>query len=770
MTARDGGAFGRELRRLRAAAGLSQTELANMLHFSKSYLNKVESGAKPATMDLARRCEGALGGEGTLVALYAATAAEAEARQSAGTAVRILAQSALPIPRQLPARPRYLVGRDLELTTLTALADAAQGVRTQFTVITGPAGIGKTALAVSWARGAAGRFPDGMLYVNLRGFAPTTAPVTPDEALIGFLDALGIPPEQIPAGLDARSALFRSLTATRRLLAVLDNARDSDHVRPLFPAGDGCVALVTSRNGLAGLVADGADSVTPQLLSAAQTEELLAARLGATALADEPDATGELIAFCGGLPLAANIVAARAAMRPSAGSRPGTSLGEHAKAVRQARSRLDELSTGEESTDLRAVFSWSYQLLTPAAAQLFRLLALHPGPDWSREAAASLVNRSADQTGAALADLSAAHLIAEPTAGRYAFHDLLRVYASEQVADVDERRVRDAATLRLLDHYLHTAQAATARLAPAWVPVAAEPQAPGVRVEPIRDADGAKAWFETEFPVLLGMVVVAVKTGNDRHAWQIPWTSRTFFDRCGHWHEMEHTHHTALAAAWRLGDSTAEAAARRGLGRARLRLRDYDSALVHTTGALRIHEHEGDRLGQANAHHDLALVAEQKGEYAAALHHAQQALAHFEASGTPAARANSLNTVGWFHALLGDHAQALEYCMRALRSSQGLGDTAGEAGTWDSVGYAHHRLGNHQDAMAAYQESIDRYRRIGDRFYEAGTLVRLGDVQLAAGDLGAAGRAWREALTILEELQHPDAAQVAVKLGGLPKD
>lgn len=760
MAAQDGGAFGRELRRLRLDAGMTQTDLANVLHFSKSYLNKIESGAKRPTTDLARRCGAVLGGQETLFALCAEVTAALQDTRAAG-------RDALAVPRQLPARPRHLIARDGELSMLTAFADAADAGCAQFTVITGPAGIGKTALALAWGHRSARRFPDGQLYVDLRGFAPAGAPVAPGHALTGFLDALGVPPERMPAGTEARSALFRSVTATRRVLVVLDNARDADQVRPLFPAGGGCVALVTSRNGLTGLVAEGADAVAPQPLSAAQTTELLAARLGARALAEEREATTELVAFCAGLPLAANIVAARAATHPAVGAGLGISLGEHAKAMRETRSRLDGLTTGDLNTDIRAVFSWSYQLLSPQAGQLFRLLALHPGPDCSVAAAAGLIGRSPGETVAALAEIGAAHLTAEPAPGRYAFHDLLRVYAGELVTEIDGRSVRDAAVIRTLDHYLHTAQRATALIAPAWVPVAAGRPADGVRPEPLRDNDEAKEWFEAEFQVLLGVIGLAVETGHDRYAWQIPWTLRTFLDRRGHWHEMQSTHRTALAAARRADDATAEAIARRGLGRAALRLRDFQASLRHTSQALGIHAASGDRLGQANAHYDLALVAEQQGDHARALRHAQQALKHFEAAGSPAARANSLNTVGWFHALAGGHREALEYCTRALELFQGLDDAAGEAGTWDSVGYAHHSLGELPQAIAAYQTSIDRFRIIGDRFYEAGTLVRLGDVQLAAGDADAAERTWREALGILEGLQHPDVAKVAAKLDAL---
>ena len=761
VAAQDGGTFGRELRRLRAAAGMSQAELANTLHFSKSYLSKVENGVKPPTMDLARRCETVLAADGTLVALCAdANAAAGEPDSRGRTRV------ALPGPRQLPASLRLLVGRDRECKMLTSFADSAAGRRAQHTVLTGPAGIGKTALAVSWSHQNAERFPDGQLYVNLRGFAPAEALVTPAEALGGFLDALGVPPEQTPTSIDAQSALFRSLTASRRMLVLLDNARDAEQVRPLLPAGDGCVALVTSRSDLAGLVAEGADAVVPGLLTAAEAESLLAARLGAARLAEEHEAAADLIAFCGGLPLAVAIVAARAAKQlgPTGTSGLGVTLGKHVEAMRAMRSRLDGLSTGDLTTDVRAVFSWSYRMLTPTAAELFRLLAAHPGPDCSEAAARSLIGRPASVADAALAELSATHLVAEHVPRRYTCHDLLRVYGGEVAAAVDDASVRQAAIRRVLDHYLHTAQAATLQIAPAWPSLPLGPPVSGVVPEPMADAEQAEEWFGREFQVLLGVIGLAVASGNDRHAWQLPWTMRTFLDRRGHWREMEHTHRTALAAAQRLGDATGEAVARLGLGRTCLRLRDYDAALTHIRRALHVYQRQGDRLGQAHAHHDIALVAEQQGDHTEALSHAQQALAHFQAEGAPAAQANALNTVGWFHALTGDYPEALACCTRALGLFRGLNDVAGEAGTWDSVGYARHCLGDYEHAIQAYQESIDGYRRIGDRFYEAGTIVRLGDTHLSAGDAGAARRAWRAALTILEELQHPDAEQVARKL------
>ncbi len=335
----------------------------------------------------------------------------------AGPPSEVTGEPSPPIPRQLPATARHFAGRACELATLTGLlgehtsgdppgagGEARDTVR--IVAIDGTAGVGKTTLATRFAHQVAGRFPDGQLYVNLRGFDPAGPPVTPTEAVRGFLGAFGVEPTRIPADLAAQAALYRSLVADRRMLIVLDNARDSGQVRPLLPGGDGCLVLITSRPPLVSLVAaEGAHPLTLGLLSAAEARDLLARHLGAGPVAAEPAAAAELAGLCARLPLALSVAAARVA------SRPGFSLSAAARELRTARSRLDALSAGDAVTDARTVFSWSYCQLSPGAARMFRLLGLHPGPDISEAAAVSLAGVLPGQARYALAELAGASLL-----------------------------------------------------------------------------------------------------------------------------------------------------------------------------------------------------------------------------------------------------------------------------------------------------------------------------------------------------------------------
>jgi DNA-binding SARP family transcriptional activator len=330
-------------------------------------------------------------------------------------------------PRQLPPAPRHFAGRADEMTVLDGLLEqaAAAGGTVVISAIAGAAGVGKSALALQWAHRVAGRFPDGQLYVNLRGFDPSGAPVAPAEAIRGFLDAFHVPPPAIPASGDAQAGLFRSLLAERRVLIVADNARDAGQVRPLLAAGPGCLVVVTSRNRLTGLVAShGAHPVTLGVLAEPEAAQLLASRLGAARLAREPGAVADLIRLCAGLPLALSITAARAA------ARPGLSLARLAAELTEAR--LDALATGERETDVRAAFSWSYHSLSDAGAELFRWLGAHAGPDVSAATAASVAGRALPETRKILSELTDAHLIEEGPDGRYSLHALLRAYAAER--------------------------------------------------------------------------------------------------------------------------------------------------------------------------------------------------------------------------------------------------------------------------------------------------------------------------------------------------
>jgi DNA-binding SARP family transcriptional activator len=668
------------------------------------------------------------------------------------------------VPRQLPAAMPYFVGRGAELEVLDALLDrtSADGRRSTVVIsaIGGSAGIGKTALAVHWAHRVADRFPDGQLFVNLRGFDPGGRPVAPEDAIHWLLGALGVEPTRVPADPQARAALYRSTLAGRHVLIVLDNARGAEQVRPLLPGSPTCLVVITSRDELAALVAtEGARPLALDLPTAYEARELLARRLGADRIAAEPRAVDALIALCERLPLALSITAARAAVRP------GRPLEQAADELRDAR-RLDALNAGDAPTDLRAVFSWSYRALDARAARMFRLLGLHPGPDISLPAAASLAG-SPLVARSALEGLVRAHLIGEQRLGRFTLHDLLRAYAVEQAQQWESSAAGRAATRRALDHYLHTAYRAALLLHPPRDPLDLAAPAAGVTPEPLAGHDAAMAWFEGEHQVLLALVDLGARERFETHSWQLAWTMVDFLQRRGHWRDWADTQRTALAATRRLGDVRSEARVHVGLGLALMRLGSYDEAQTHLRRGLDLHRELGDPTGQAHCHSALAWLRGRAGAHAEALRHAALSLELFERLGHRVGVARAHSAVGWYHALLEQHARALAHGERSVESHRELGDDFGEAGAWDGIGYSHHRLGDHARAAASYDRALKLYRRIGDRYQEAATLVRLGDVRRETGEPKGAHDAWQRAVAILDELGHADADAVRGKLQAL---
>jgi DNA-binding SARP family transcriptional activator/tetratricopeptide (TPR) repeat protein len=667
-------------------------------------------------------------------------------------------------PAQLPPDIPVFAGRAAHLRQLDMLLPAG-GAGTPAAVVVsaidGTAGIGKTTLAVHWAHRVADRFPDGQLYVNLRGFAPSGSPMTPAEALRGFLDALDVPQQRIPVGLDAQSTLYRSLLADKRMLVVLDNARDAEQVRPLLPGAAGCQVVVTSRNRLTSLIAvEGAHLLTLDVLTDHEARQLLAHRLGAGRVADEPDAVEDIIVACARLPLALAIVAAHAA------SQPRFPLATLAAGLREARGGLDAFDGGDPVSNVRAVFSWSYATLSPEAARLFRLLGLHPGPDISLVAAASLAGAPAAQARRWLAELVRAHLITERSPGRYTCHDLLRAYATEQAHAYDDDGCRRAALHRMLDHYVHTAHRAAMALNPVRDPMSEplRPAQPGVTVADVADHDQALAWFGTEHAMLVAVVGHAADAGLDTHAWQLAWTLVEFLDRRGLWHDWAATQTVALQAAQRRAHLSGQAQAHRGIGTAYIRLRRHDEAHTHFRRALALFGELDDQAGQVHTHFDLCAVFEGQGRYREALCHAQEALERYRAAGHERGTAQALNAIGWYHAQVDEYEQAVTCCRQALALLRTLGDRHGQAESWDSLGYAHHQLGQHSQAATCYLNALALCQEVGDRFGEASALTHLGDSHLAAGDPVAAREAWQPALVILDELGLSDADEVRAKL------
>ena len=664
------------------------------------------------------------------------------------------------VPRQLPAAPAHFAGRERELRSLTGWLDTGTAAgQAVVLAVGGTAGVGKTALALHWAHQVRHRFPDGQLYVNLRGFDASSAPVAPADALSVLLESLEVPAGRVSPRLDARAGLYRSLLAGRRMLIVLDNARDEAQVRPLLPGDPTCVVLVTGRSQLAGLVAtDGAHPVTLDVLSETEARQLLASHLGTDRVTAEAAEVAELTALCARLPLALAITAARAALRPVF---PLASL---TAGLRDTRQRLDWLDAGDQAADVRAVFSWSYRLLTEPAARMFRLLGAHPGPDISAPTAASLAAVSEPEARAALSDLTRANLLQEQTPGRFALHDLLHAYA----ADLGDEQERRSAIRRVLDHYLNTARAAIGLAYPGACQHAGPPSGPGEPAECLRGPDQARAWLQAEFGVLLAATAAAADNGFDTHAWQLPAVLREHFDRRGYYQDWAQCQRLALAAADRLGDRAAQALAHQFLGDALIQLCRWGDAHTHLQDALKLYRRLGDQVGQACCHCRIVRILEARQDHSQALSHGRHALRLFRAAGDLAGQANALNGVGWVSAQLGNYQQALRYCGKALELHRKTGNRLGEAATLDSLGYCYHQTGRYSQAIAYYQQALPAYADAHDRYLRAQTLIHLGETHHANGHHEATHDLWQQALAILDELHHPDAVAIRAKLHDLP--
>jgi DNA-binding SARP family transcriptional activator len=682
-----------------------------------------------------------------------------------------------PVPRQLPAAGAHFVGRETELSVLMSLAErAASGPGEDGTgrrprlvpgsvpivAIGGTAGVGKTALALHFAHLVADRFSDGQLYLNLRGFDPSVEPLPPSAAVRSFLDGLNVPPEQIPASLDAQTGLYRSMLAGRQMLIVLDNAASADQVRSLLPGAGHCLVVVTSRRQLTALAAlEGASSVTLDVLIDSEAYELLAARLGADRLASDPAATAELITECARLPLALSVAAARAQGRPQ------FSLAAVASELRDARGRLDALDGGEASINVRAVFSWSYHQLPPASARMFSLLGLHPGPDITVAAAASLAAVPHAQAGQALGQLTTACLLTEHVPGRFAFHDLLRAYAAEGAAATENEDQRQDAIGRLADHYLQSARAADQAIYPARPPVAIPGPQPGTQPETFSSHAQALDWFDREHYVLRAVISLAAAADLHACAWQLPWAMETFFYRRAHWHDWAVTQIIALTAARRIGDRDGEAHAHRGIANANIENGSHEEGLRHLALALRLREKTGDLAGQARIHLDMARSAVFQQRYDDYLNHARRGLELSRSVHDHWGEGNALSEVAWALALLGHYEQAIAGCQEALRLYRQVGSRPHEGQVWDTLGFAHHHLGHHAKAAACYRRAVQILDDHGYLYNKAVTLTWAGEAYRAAGDAQAAREAWRQALAILKDTRHPHTARVLANLDDL---
>jgi DNA-binding SARP family transcriptional activator/Tfp pilus assembly protein PilF len=651
-------------------------------------------------------------------------------------------------PRELPPAAPGFTGRSAELRALTQLLDRtgehAPGV-VAISAIGGAAGVGKTALAVHWAHQVAGRFPDGQLYVNLRGYDPGQ-PMAATDALAGFLRSLGVPGQDIPPESDQRAARYRSLLAGQQMLIVLDNAGSADQVRPLMPSTPACTVLVTSRDTLAGLVArDGAARLDLDVLPLAEAIALLRTLIGARVDA-EPAAAAELAGQCCRLPLALRVAAELAV------SRPAVPLAGLAGELADLRTRLDLLAAGgDPRTEVRTVFSWSYHHLGAEDARTFRLLGLHPGPDSDPYGVAALTAATMPQARRALDVLARAHLIQPAAPGRYGMHDLLRGYARELTAARDQH----AALTCLFDHYLHTAAVAMDTLYPAERHRRPRIPCPATPVPPLPDPAAARDWLDRERAAMVAAAAHAGAHDWPGHATRLATTLSSYLFNGGHLPEARTIFSHALGAARRTGDRTAEAKAHNQIGRIDWQQGRYQQAADHHRQALALCRQAGDRGGEADTLINLGLCETELGSCEQAACHQQEAAAIHRDIGDRFGNARALGNLGHARQRQGRYQEAAGYHRQALDLSREIGDSSGEGYALARLGYIDLRLGRYEPAAEYLQQALDLFHKIGGTVGESEILVRLGQVYLGLGRYEQAAGDFKQALAIIREVGDP---------------
>jgi tetratricopeptide (TPR) repeat protein len=663
------------------------------------------------------------------------------------------------VPRQLPADVFGFTGRASQLDALDAFIDGGP----RLAAVTGTAGVGKTALVVHWAHRVAGRFPDGQLYVDLRGYDPGP-PVAAADALAGFLRRLGVGAGDIASDSDERAAQFRTVLADRRVLVVLDNAASADHVRPLLPGTPSCLAVVTSRDALSGLVArDGARRLGLDALTDAEAVDLLRTLVGGRVDAD-PGAATALAGRCAHLPLALRIAAEFAT------TRPGLPLADLATDLHDEQARLDLLeAAGDPRTAVRSAFSWSYRHLSPDGQQVFARLGLHPGREMDAYAVAALAGTGLAEARTLLAELGRAHLIEPAGETMYRMHDLLRAYAVEQAADCPEP---EAALTRLFDHYLGAAAAAMDALFPherQARPKVAQPPTPQPALD---EAAAATRWLDEQRSNLVAVARHAATHGWAGHSVNLSRMLWRHLEVGGHYQEALAVHDAALAAAesdaasglpavltnlggihWWLGNhEEARAQFERAIsgyrelddpdGRARAfarlalvheRLGDYRKAMAHITEALAGYQRTGNRHGEGSQLVNLGTLYRRLGRYAEAAEHQRRAAAVFVALGDRRLEGYALGNLAAVESLLGQHDEALAHLTQALTHCRESGDRGGEGSALGTIGAVYGRQGRYDEALDHLHRALAISRKIGDRGLEIETLNTLGETLQALG-------------------------------------
>jgi tetratricopeptide (TPR) repeat protein len=660
-------------------------------------------------------------------------------------------------PAQLPRDLPSFTGRREQLTALTAmLTRAERDGAMPIVAVDGMPGVGKSTLAVHWAYQIASRFPDGQLYLDLRGHDVVAEPMSTAEALRSLLATVGI--ESVPADPGVQAALLRSHLAGRRMVMLLDNAESDAQVRGLLPGGVSCLVVVTSRVRLAALNArDGADLVTIEPLPRSEARTLLSRRLSATFEDQDRAVLDELVELSGRLPSALAALSSYVLACPQAG------LGEILAELRTRGNALDLF--GEQGVlDVRESFATSYRRLTEPAARLFRLLPQLAGPDVAHAATASLAGLSLSRVRPLLVELDRSHLLRTSRISRLSLHPLIRRYASELSTTSDSAADRLAARQRVFQHYRHTAYAAHAVLRPLLSPIDPGKPPSDVTLQPVGGYREALSWFRAEIAVLEELVARSADFGAGAGGWQLATTLIPYYQRNGLGQEWLATMRHGLRSAEQLGDRAGQAHLFHGLAGAYHQLGDQGRARDHLREAQRLFAELGLTAEQAYVHTGTADVLAAAGRYPEAIAEFERGQALFTAAGHRKGIAAALAGIAASRTHLGEHEAAARLFEQAVALYLRLGDDDGMADCMRGLGDLWRGIGDNSTAADYLRRAVELYRDVGDRADEAAALVSLGDALLAYGNPRDAFQAWRDALDILQELRLPAAANVQDRL------
>jgi tetratricopeptide (TPR) repeat protein/transcriptional regulator with XRE-family HTH domain len=724
-------AFGRLLRHYRIQAGMTHEELADKASVAVRTISDLERG-----VSLTPRRETVQGLAAALKLSDSARAGfEAAARGRQGIAADPAASRTL--PRDLAS----FTGRESELQwLLTATAEAAPAGTVTIYAIAGMAGTGKTALTVHAAHVMAERFPDGQLFVDLRGYTDGLEPLSAEQALSLLLRSLGVPDQLIPEDAEERAAFYRSRLAGTRTLIILDNALDTAQVKPLLPGTAGCVVMVTSRRNLRGL--DDARGLTLDVLPEGDAVTLFRLVAGPERVRADDPALTEIIGLCGQLPLAIRIVAARLAYRSA------LSTADLASQLRHEHGRLRPLQ--DEDRNVAAVFALSYRNLSAAEQHLFRHLGLIPGPDFDIYAAASVAAIDTDEAEQLLDSLIDHNLLAQRSQGRYRFHDLVRVYARTLSTGPGGA---PAALGRLLDYYLYTAQVADQCFerriprAARFAEVAAPAGGPL-----LANSQDAQSWLAAELANLDAATTSAANHQQPALAVALCAALAQYLRAHGPWSLALAMQQRALDAARQAGDQRCEADALGCIGVTQRLTGAYAVAEVSLAGAADRYRACGDSRGQAAALVELAIVQRLTGAHGAAAESLRQALTAYRTDSDRHGQAGALAELGVVQRQTGAFGLAKESLSQALSFYRELGNRYGEAGTLTYLGSVEWSTGAFDEATDTLAGALELYRAMGDQPGEANSLLYLGGVQQEAGRHGDAATELTQALGIYREL------------------